>query len=83
MEKFLTGHDRALLRTNHKYERDKRVADRMKTVLLLDQGWTVQKIAEALMIDEDTVNRHLHEYQENGKLKPENGGSKGKLDGGK
>jgi transposase len=51
----------------------------MKAVFLLDQGWTVQKIDEALMIDEDTVNRHLHEYQENGKLKPENGGSKGKL----
>jgi hypothetical protein len=34
MEKFLTDPDRALPRTNHKYERDDRVRDRIKAVLL-------------------------------------------------
>lgn len=34
-----------------------------------------QQIADALIIDEDTVNRHISEYQTDEKLKPENGTS--------
>lgn len=80
MTRFLTDSERVRLRTNHKYERDGRVRDRIKAVLLSDKGWTPQQIAEALMIDEDTVSRHLREYQTDEKLKPENGGSIEKLD---
>lgn len=80
MTRFLTDSERVRLRTNHKYERDGRVRDRIKAVLLSDKGWTPQQIAEALMIDEDTVNRHIREYQTDEKLKPENGGSTEKLD---
>jgi transposase len=79
MTRFLTDSERVRLRTNHKYERDGRVRDRIKAVLWLDKGWTPQQIAEALMIDEDTVNRHIREYQTDEKLKPENGGSTEKL----
>jgi transposase len=52
----------------------------MKAVLLYDKGWLPGKIAEALMIDESTVRRHMEEYEEKHKLKPENGGSTSKLD---
>ena len=38
------------------------------------------KIAQALFIDESTVRRHVEEYEESQKFKPENGGSTSKLD---
>lgn len=37
------------------------------------------EIAEALMLEEGTVSRHVEEYLEQKKLKPENGGSTSKL----
>jgi transposase len=47
--------------------------------MLCDKDWTYREIAEALMLDEETVSHHVHEYQECRKLKPENGGSQSKL----
>ena len=79
MGKFLTSHEVVKLRVEHRLTRDRRVADRIKAVLLYDKGWTYSSIAEALMIDEETVSQHVHDYQENKKLKPENGGSTSKL----
>jgi hypothetical protein len=32
-----------------------RVARRANAVLLLDKGWSCQKVAEALLLDDDTV----------------------------
>jgi len=55
------------------------VADRIKAVLLYDKGWTYQKIAEVLMLDEETISQHVEDYREKNKLKPENGGSCCKL----
>ena len=78
--KLLSPQERADLRAHHKRERDGRVRDRLKAVLLFDKGWTYGKIAEALMIDEETARRHVQEYEEKKKLKPENGGSQSKLD---
>ena len=63
----------------HKGERDKRVADRIKAVLLRDEGWTFDAIAEALFISHEGVRQHLLVYAASGKLKPENGGSSGLL----
>jgi transposase len=80
MDQFLTDRQREELRKRHRRERDRRIADRIKAVLLRDKGWSYQKIAEALMLDEETVSHHVQEYQEKEKLKPENGGSESKLD---
>lgn len=79
MGKFLSENERIKLMLQHRLERDRRIADRIKAVLLNDKGWTFKKIAEALMLDEETISGHVHEYQENQKLKPENGGSISKL----
>lgn len=79
MAKFLTDNERIKLRVQHRLERDRRVADRIKAVLLYDKGWTYQRIAEALMLDDETVSQHVEDYKEKNKLKPENGGSSSKL----
>ncbi len=63
----------------HKRERDGRVKDRIKAVLLRDQDWSLREIAEALFLTEEGVRQHLLDYASSGKLKPEDGGSSGFL----
>ena len=79
MKDFLSETDRRDLRARHRQERDRRVADRIKAVLLRDKGWSFGAIAEALLLDEETIRLHLKDYLKEEKLKPANGGSKGKL----
>ncbi len=76
---FLNDQDRLKLKAQHKKERDKRICDRIKAVLLADKGWTSQQIAEALLISDQAVRIHISEYKASLKLKPENGGSEEKL----
>lgn len=59
----------------HKSSRDSRVRDRIRCVLLADDGWSAATIATSQLIDETTVRRHLNDWLNEGKLKPENGGS--------
>jgi transposase len=76
---FLTDAERVQLRIQHKKERDKRVCDRIKAVLLYDKGWPVAAVAEALLLSEDAIRDHISEYKQSQKLKPESGGSSEKL----
>ena len=76
---FLTDEERASLQQQHKKERDGRVRDRIKAVLLRDKGWTWMQISDALLLSEETLRLHLKEFQASKKLKPENGGSEEKL----
>ncbi|MCE1781812.1 winged helix-turn-helix domain-containing protein, partial [Enterobacter hormaechei] len=55
--------------------RDKRECDRIKAVLLASEGWSSVMIAQALRLHEMTVNRHISDYLNQGKLKSDNGGS--------
>jgi transposase len=77
MEKILTAESRLELLKRHRKERDSRVADRIKVVLLRDDGWSFEAIAEALFLSDEGVRQQFKDYVEsNGvKLKPENGGS--------
>jgi len=68
------------LEERHKAEHDGRIRDRIKAVLLHDKGWTYQQIGEALLIHETTVWGYLNDYLREGKLKPNSGGSRSKLD---
>lgn len=79
MQNFLSPEERNNLRVQHKKERDKRVCDRIKAVLLYDKGWSPQEIAEALLLTDEAVRQHIQDYQASHKLKPENGGSVSKL----
>jgi transposase len=76
---LLSPEERTALLRQHKAERDKRVADRIKAVLLRDDDWSLRAIAEALFLTEEGARQHLKDYAATGKLKPENGGSDGFL----
>ena len=75
MKGILTPEARAALKVQHRKERDKRVCDRIKVVLAYDDGYTYTEIARLLLLDDETVRRHIEAYLSKQKLKPENGGS--------
>src|SRR5271163_1842706 len=76
---FLTEREKEQLRLQHKRERDKSICDRIKAILLYDEGWTPQQIAKVLLITDQAVRNHIVDYETAGKLKPEGGGSEEKL----
>ena len=79
MKKFLISSEEKELRLRHRSEKNGRVRDRIKAVLLSNKGWSYRQIAEALLLDEETVSRHVSEYREENKLELESGGSASKL----
>jgi transposase len=62
----LTPKELAELRAAHRSARDKRGADRIKAVVLLGTGWTAEQVAEALMVDPNTVRNHFKVYRQGG-----------------
>ena len=75
MDRRLTLEELKNLIASHKKERDGRVRDRIKAVLLYDKGYNYSKIAEILLLDDETIRRHVQDYFSQHKLAPENGGS--------
>ena len=63
MKIILTVKEKEELDLQHGKERDRRVADRIKAVLLNAEGWTQKQIAQALRIRYETVQDHLNDYQ--------------------
>ena len=79
MQRRLTIQERTDLKIRHKKERDKRICDRMKAVLAYDDGYNYSEIAKILLLDDETIHRHIEDYWAQKKLSPENGGSASKL----
>lgn len=79
MKITLTEEQKQKLEEQHKTERDSRICDRIKAVLLASEGWTQKQIAQALRIHETTVWGHVNDYVLQEKLKPSSGGSSSKL----
>lgn len=79
MENFLTDSERKCLRLQHKKEKDRRICDRIKAVLLYDKGWTYMQIADALLLTDEAIRHHISEYKASKKLKTENKGTVEKL----
>lgn len=63
---FLTEEQFQELKLAHKTQKEKRLADRIKAVIMLHLGFTSSQIIQALLIDEDTVRRYGKSYQEKG-----------------
>ncbi len=63
----------------HDKTKDGRIRDRIKAVLLRSEGWSTPMIAQALRLHETSIIRHINDYLEKEKLKPENGGSESYL----
>ena len=76
---FLSNEERVQLKVQHKRERDGRIRDRIKAVLLYDEGWSIPAIAKVLLLSDDAIRNHIIEYKESRKLKPQSGGSTEKL----
>jgi len=71
----LTPELKSALELRHSKVRDGYERDRIKAVLLHAKGWTIVMIAQALLVHESTVSRHLNDFISEQKLIPENGGS--------
>jgi transposase len=79
MGTLLEPHQRQELLSRHRRERDRRVADRIKAVLLRDDGYSYAEIAQVLFLSDEAIRQHIDDYMGKHKLKPENGGSKPQL----
>jgi transposase len=58
----LTTKQIASLKALHRIQREKRLADRVKAVILFGTGWTPQQVAEVLLLDEKTVRSYFARY---------------------
>jgi transposase len=79
MKVTLSPQKKQKLELMHDSARDSRVCDRIKAVLLASEGWNNAMISQALRIHETTVARHINDYLQSEKLKPENGGSQSRM----
>ncbi len=66
MPEFLTDEQVMILRSTHRTTREKRLADRMKAILMLHHGFTYTQISQALLLDEVTLRRYVKQFQEKG-----------------
>ena len=64
MKFSLSNYERSELLLQHKRERDSHVADRIKAVLLEDEGWREDEIARALFLSHEGVRQHINDYME-------------------
>ena len=58
MEK-LTAEEKQQLIKLHKTERDKRICDRIKAVLLRSDGYTLEQIARILLLSPEAIRKQL------------------------
>jgi transposase len=65
-ESILSPGDRARLLRMMRQQTPSTVHRRMNALLLLDDGWTAERVAEALFIDAETVREHRRLYQKSG-----------------
>src|SRR5271154_1986857 len=79
MEKMLAPKEREKLIARHRKERDGRIRDRIKAVLAFDDGYSYAEISRILLLDDETIRRHISDYLKDEKLTTSNGGSDGKL----
>ncbi len=79
MKKFLKEKEREYLKSSHRQEKNGRTRDRIKVILMADSGWTYKEIGEALLLDHETISRHVRKYKEYNKLSVNSGGSDPKL----
>jgi transposase len=79
MGKILTSKERGQLKSRHKMARDKRLCDRIKAVLAYDDGYSYSEIAHILLLDDETIRRHIDDFLNEKKLTTSSGGSDSKL----
>lgn len=66
MKNFLTAKEVQILQEAHHDSRLRKYADRIKTILFLNQGFSYEETAQLLMLDETTVRRYEKEFKTGG-----------------
>lgn len=66
MSNFLTEEHVRVLKLTHRTIKDKKLADRIKAVLMIHSGFTFSQISQALLLDEVTLRRYVEKVKENG-----------------
>lgn len=66
MKDFLTEEQVKVLKLTHRTLKDKKLADRIKAILMLHFGFTYSQISQALILDEVTLRRYVDRFQEKG-----------------
>ena len=64
---FLTQNEKDILKARYRQERDKKFCDRIKSILLLDNGWSYVQVGYALLLDEDIIRLKNKTYLKGGK----------------
>lgn len=54
------------LKLVHRATKEKWAADRLKAIILLAKGWTDEQVAEALLLDPQTIRNYLKIFKEGG-----------------
>jgi transposase len=63
MKALLRSKDRQQLEAAYQATRDKRTANRINILLLLDDGYSYEEVASILRLDDETIRRHEKAYQ--------------------
>lgn len=66
MPGILTEREVLVLRKAHKQVRDKRLADRIKAIIMVHRGFTYPQIIAALLLDETTIRRYVKSFKREG-----------------
>lgn len=66
MPKLLSETEVVVLKLAHRKERDKRLADRIKAILSLNEGFKYEYVAKILLLDEVTLSRYLKAFKAKG-----------------
>jgi transposase len=75
MEQKLTKKEKQTLIQQHRLIREGKIRDRIKAVLAYDDGYSYSEIGRLLLLDDETIRRHVQDYWDEKKLAPSNGGS--------
>lgn len=79
MKIVLSPEEKQSLELKHSQEKNHRKADRIKSVLLRSEGWSLSKIAQALRLHNDTVSGYISDYLNHNNLDFNYRGSKPQL----
>ena len=66
MEGFLAKEQKKELLSELRFERNRKYADRIRVILLLDKGKSATKISEYLFLNESTVRNYEKRYKKGG-----------------
>ena len=79
MNNKLSMEIRTQLMLQHRKERDGKVRDRIKAVLAYDDGYSYSEISRILLLDDETIRRHIDDYLREHKLSIDSGGNYNKF----